>query len=175
MKWKRILVRALAVLGVLLAVAAVLFGAGWWYLHPHVERINGVEYGRRNGRSLTMDVLRAPSPNGRGVILLVSGSWRSKRPGEFSEWIAAPLLRRGYTVFAVCHVSQPEATVMEIVDDMHRAVRWIRTHAADYSIDPDRIGVTGGSAPRARPASVAPPSASSRKVKRPRAELIRFF
>jgi acetyl esterase/lipase len=46
----------------------------------------------------------------------------------------------------VYHVSQPKATIKEIVSDMHRAVRFIRSHAADYSIDGDRIGLTGGSA-----------------------------
>ena len=35
---------------------------------------------------------------------------------------------------------------MEIVEDMHRAVRFIRHHAGEYSINPQRIGVTGGSA-----------------------------
>ena len=145
MRWKRILWRLLVAFGALLAVALVLFGAGWWYLHPGVERIDGVEYGRRNGKALTMDVLRAPSPNGRGVMVLVSGSWRSKRPGDFEEWIAAPLLRRGYTVFAVCHVSQPQATVMEIVADLTRAVRFVRHTASRYGVDPARLGVTGGS------------------------------
>jgi len=58
----------------------------------------------------------------------------------------APVLRRGYTVFAVCHVSQPEATVMEIIEDVNRGVRFIRHNAKRYGIDPDRIGVTGGSA-----------------------------
>ena len=60
--------------------------------------------------------------------------------------MAAPLLRRGYTGFAVCHISQPGATVMEIAQDMEHGVRYIRHHAADYKIDPERIGVTGGSA-----------------------------
>jgi acetyl esterase/lipase len=49
-------------------------------------------------------------------------------------------------VFAVYHVSQPESTVMEIIDDMHRAVRFVRHHATDYGVDPRRLGVTGGSA-----------------------------
>jgi acetyl esterase/lipase len=60
--------------------------------------------------------------------------------------MAAPLLRRGYTVFAVCHVSQPRATVMEIAADLHRAVRFLRHHAAEHGVDPARFGVTGGSA-----------------------------
>ena len=60
--------------------------------------------------------------------------------------MVAPLLRRGYTVFDVYHISQPEATVMEIVEEVNRAVRYIRHHARDYGVDPQRLGVTGGSA-----------------------------
>ncbi|MFM7135942.1 MAG: alpha/beta hydrolase, partial [Planctomycetota bacterium] len=61
-------------------------------------------------------------------------------------WLVAPLLRRGFTVFAVSHVSQPKASVAEIFADVSRGVRFVRTHADDYRIDPDRIGVGGGSA-----------------------------
>src|SRR5262249_47654805 len=51
-----------------------------------------------------------------------------------------------YTVFAVVHGSQPKFTIPEVVQDMRRSVRFIRTHAREYGIDPDRIGVYGGSA-----------------------------
>jgi len=43
-------------------------------------------------------------------------------------------------------VSQPEATVMEIAEDVNRAVRYVRHYARDYGVDPQRLGVTGGSA-----------------------------
>jgi acetyl esterase/lipase len=56
------------------------------------------------------------------------------------------LTGRGYTVFAVVHGSQPRFTVPEIIEDMNRAVRFIRHHAKDYGIDPVRIGVCGASA-----------------------------
>jgi acetyl esterase/lipase len=80
------------------------------------------------------------------VLVLVSGGWKSRKPGEFETWAVASLLRGDYTVFAIYHVSQPEASVMEIIEDMHRAVRFVRHHAKDYGIDPQRLGVTGGSA-----------------------------
>jgi acetyl esterase/lipase len=35
---------------------------------------------------------------------------------------------------------------MEIVEDVNRAVRDIRHHARDYGVDPQHLGVTGGSA-----------------------------
>jgi acetyl esterase/lipase len=46
-------------------------------------------------------------------------------------------------VFLVCHGAQPKFTVDEIVADIHRAVRFIRVHAADYGVDPNRLGIMG--------------------------------
>jgi acetyl esterase/lipase len=146
MNWKRLLRNTLWTLAAVLLVVAATLGGEWWYFHPEVHRTNAIAYGQRGDETLSIDVLRPTKPNGLGVLLLVSGGWKSGPPGSFREWIAAPLLRRGYTVIPVYHVSQPKATIMEIVEDMHRAVRFVRHHAKEYGIDPLRIGVTGGSA-----------------------------
>ncbi len=130
----------------LIIVAGLGLGSLWIYLHPRIERINAVEYGQRGEQKLTLDILRPAKPNGFGIAMMVSGGWKSLKPGGFPAWVAAPLLRRGYTVFAVCHISQPRATVMEIAHDASRAMRFIRHHAADYGVDPHHLGVTGGSA-----------------------------
>lgn len=137
--------RVLLALATLIALVMLVAGALWVYFHPVFTRIDGLVYGQRHGRDLTIDVVRPARPNGLGVALLVSGGWRSST-NSYRPWMTAPLLRRGYTVFAVYHVSQPEATVMEIVEDMHRAIRYIRHHGREYAIDPDRLGVSGGSA-----------------------------
>ena len=108
--------------------------------------MDGIHYGQRHGKPLTLDVIRPAKPNGLGVALMVSGGWKSSGPGAAPVWLMAPLLRRGYTIFAVCHISQPNATVMEIIEDVNRGVRFVRYHAKDYGVDPNRIGVTGGSA-----------------------------
>ncbi len=109
-------------------------------------RKEDVVYGRKYGTALTMDVFTPKqNANGAAVVWVISGGWFSAHeainPAPVEE-----LLKRGYTVFAVVHGSQPRYTLPEIVADMNRAVRFIRYHAADYSIDPDRIGITGGSA-----------------------------
>ncbi|MDG1893781.1 MAG: alpha/beta hydrolase [Fuerstiella sp.] len=130
----------------MLAIAAALVSVTWWYLHPVVERTDGVVYGHRNGDALPLDIIRPAQSNGLGVAFMVSGGWKSGDPGEVPVWMMAPLLRRGYTVFAIYHVSQPQATVMEIIEDVHRGIRFVRHHADRYGIDPDRIGVCGGSA-----------------------------
>jgi acetyl esterase/lipase len=146
-KLNRVIVRA-AICGLVsLALMLLVSIAGaYWYLHPSVQRTDGVIYGERLGRDLELDLIRPRRPNGCGIVFMVSGGWRSAAPGETPTWLAAPLLRRGYTVFAVCHVSQPQATVMEIIEDAHRAVRFIRSRAREFGIDAKRLGVTGGSA-----------------------------
>ena len=142
-RWFR---RTLLGLALFLFVAALAAGGAWIYLHPAPVRTDGVVYGKRNGRELTMDVIRPTQSNGRGIAFLISGGWKSKNAGSIPASTVAVFLRAGYTVFAVCHISQPESTVMEIVDDMNRGIRFIRYHAKEYAIDPNRIGVVGGSA-----------------------------
>jgi len=113
------------------------------------DRKQDVIYGRKDGVALTMDVFTPKAnANGAGAIFVVSGGWYSAHefldgagPGFINE-----LASRGYTVFGVVHGSQPRYTIPEILGDMHRAVRFIRHHAPDYKIDPNRIGIYGGSA-----------------------------
>ena len=113
---------------------------------PGFDRVEDVIYGRKSGMALTMDVFRPrKGGNGLGLIQVVSGGWYSSRD-NISPGGLKPFLDRGYTVFAVVHGSQPRFTIPEAVADLNRAVRFVRLHAADYAIDPDRLGIFGGSA-----------------------------
>ena len=140
-RWIRV---SLKIFGATVLVILICAASVWIYFHPSFERTNGLVYGQRQGRDLTVDVVRPSKPNGLGVVLMVSGGWKSGT-GSFRPWMTAPLLRSGYTVFAVYHISQPQVTVMDITEDMLRAVRYIRHHARGYGVDPARLGVTGGS------------------------------
>jgi acetyl esterase/lipase len=113
---------------------------------PNFTRQEDVIYGRKYGTALTLDVFTPKKDaNGAALIFAVSGGFFSGHefinPEMYKEF-----LNRGYTVFAVVHGSQPKFTIPEILEDMNRAVRFIRYHAKDYKIDPDRIGIMGGSA-----------------------------
>jgi acetyl esterase/lipase len=114
-----------------------------------VRRTEDVIYGRKSGMALTMDVFQPAKSNGCGVIFLVSGGWLSSkatpmmvtiRPDDYRVY-----LERGYTVFAVVTSSQPKFTIPEIMDDVQRAARFIRHHAKQYGVRPDRLGVLGSS------------------------------
>ena len=145
MKVPRFIAISLWIIGISLALLVAIIASVWIYFHPECQETKNVVYGRRHGKELLFDVAKPAQSNGAAVLLLMSGGWKSA-PHSFRPWFVTPLLRRGYTVFAVYHVSQPEATVMETVEDINRAVRYIRHHAAEYGVDPNRFGVSGGSA-----------------------------
>lgn len=108
-------------------------------------RTEDVVYGRKDGMALTLDVFAPKQPNGLGLILCVSGGWFSAHEAINLGFIQ-PFLDRGYTVFAVVHGSQPRYTIPDALADMHRAVRYIRHNAKEYGVDPERLGIYGGSA-----------------------------
>lgn len=126
-------------------VLATIAAASWIYFHPPAQRQRGICYGSRDGVNLCLDVATPEAANGLGIVFIVSGGWKSN-PDRSHEWLTAPFLRHGYTVFSVFHLSQPRATVAEIFADVSQAVRFIRSHADAYGVDPDRLGVIGGSA-----------------------------
>lgn len=113
------------------------------------SRERDVVYGRKLGMALTMDVCKPAKLNGIGVIFLVSGGFKSGMNLVDSELFGSiglkPFLDRGHTVFVVSHSARPKFTVGEIVPDIHRAVRFIRTTARDRGVDPERLGIMGTS------------------------------
>jgi acetyl esterase/lipase len=112
-----------------------------------MSRVRDIVYGHKFGLALTLDVLRPAKPNGAGVIFMVSGGFKSDMSAVDAGFFGAAALKlildRGYTLFLVCHGSEPKFTVGEIVPDIHRAVQFIRVHAKDYGIDPVRLGIMG--------------------------------
>jgi acetyl esterase/lipase len=131
-------------------LASLLTGISCLTLQAHAQegeptRVSDVIYAKHDGVALTMDVFKPAKPNGIGVIAVVSGGWVSNH-NNINPELAKAFTRRGMTVFQVVHGTQPRFVISEIVQDIHRAVRFIRSHAADYSVDPNRLGITGGSA-----------------------------
>lgn len=126
---------------VLLAIATTNLSAA-----DQPQRQSDIVYGRKHGMALTMDVFTpTENANGAAVVFVVSGGWFSAHEAIRTEFVA-PFLKRGYTVFAVVHGSQPKFTIPEAIADVKRSVRFIRHNAERFKIDPERVGVMGASA-----------------------------
>ena len=112
-----------------------------------------VIYGMYSGLALLMDVHRPETPNGLGIIYVYGSGWQAppgygapglkENPGN-AAWTSA-LLRAGYTVFAINYRAAPAFHYPAAIDDVQRAIRYIRHHATQYKIDGRRLGGVGGS------------------------------
>ncbi|MHC4568135.1 MAG: prolyl oligopeptidase family serine peptidase [Planctomycetota bacterium] len=131
-----------------LLIAIVLTCAVPVHAAEGVDITPDVVYGHKHGMALTFDVFKpTEKANGVGILFIVSGGWYSGwRPPEKSVGWFKPMLDKGFTVFAVRHGSSPKYAIPEIIEDVRRSVRFIRSRAKKFGVDPDRLGVTGASA-----------------------------
>ena len=89
--------------------------------------------------------------NGTAIVILPGGGhkllvWRNEGTN-----VAVALNRIGVSAFVVKYrlaneVGSPYSVEGDAADDARRAVRWVRAHASDYRVDPNRVGVLGFSA-----------------------------
>jgi acetyl esterase/lipase len=133
---------------VFLVLALVLADESW--AQARVEK--NLVYGMYSGLALLMDVHRPEKPNGYGVIFVSGSGWQAPltygavglKEGQIGTW-GPPLVSAGYTVFAINHRATPRFHYPAPVEDVQRAVRFVRHHAQQFGIDPNRLGAVGGS------------------------------
>jgi acetyl esterase/lipase len=53
---------------------------------------------------------------------------------------------RGYVMFAARPGSKPRYSLSEMDQNVKTAIRYVKQHAAEYKIDPTKLGITGASA-----------------------------
>jgi acetyl esterase/lipase len=109
-----------------------------------------VVYAEAHGTGLLMDVFTPTAkPNGLGIVDIASGAWYSDR-GKIRDHTVAQVYTifcsRGYMVFAVRPGSKARYTAAEMAQNVKSAIRYVKAHAAEYKIDPARLGLMGGSA-----------------------------
>lgn len=107
-----------------------------------------VVYGEADGQKLLLDVYgAAPGAARPAVIVIHGGSWTTGSKADLG-FVAALLARQGYVGFSVNYrlLRDGKNRFPAQMDDVQRAVRWVRAHADEYGVDPARIGALGASA-----------------------------
>ena len=106
-----------------------------------------IEYSNPDGQHLQLNMARPKNAKGPlpCVVCIHGGGFRAgKRDGY--DGLIQNLARNGFAAVTVSYRLAPKYQFPAAVHDTKAAVRWVRANAAKYGIDPDRIGVTGGSA-----------------------------
>jgi len=79
------------------------------------------------------------------VICIHGGGWAGGDKRVYA-WLGEALARKGFAAVSVTYRFAPTWHAPAQMDDVQRAVRWLRKNAEKYQIDPERFGAIGGSA-----------------------------
>ena len=92
---------------------------------------------------------RPAKSNGLGIVDVASGAYYSDR-GKINDHKRAQMFDifcgKGYTVFAVRPGSRTRFSLADMAANVRRGIEWVKKHADQYQIDPQRLGLTGASA-----------------------------
>lgn len=101
----------------------------------------------RGGRDLRMHLYARASAGERapGVVFVHGGGFVEGFPEMLIRY-AAHLAARGYVTASIDYRLAHEARFPAALEDAKCAMRWMRANAREIGLDPDRLGVAGGSA-----------------------------
>jgi len=115
---------------------------------PQVRSIEDIVYSQPNGTDLFMDAAlpqgKEPAP---AVILVHGGGWVQGDRRVDVRPLFKPLSDAGFAWFSISYRLVTDVTQFGVaIDDVEAAVRYVKSHAAEFNIDPDRIALVGESA-----------------------------
>jgi acetyl esterase/lipase len=108
------------------------------------------DYWIRNVHNPSLTVFRPARQNGAALIVIPGGAHKLLVWTTEGVNVARALNRYGLTIFVLKYRLAREegstTTVEDAAADVRRSIRWVRSHAAAYGVDPQRIGIMGFSA-----------------------------
>jgi acetyl esterase len=106
-----------------------------------------IEYAKRGDESLTLD---ASVPDGKGpfptVIIVHGGGFMRGNKGTYVTPLFPVLTQAGFTWFTINYRLAPKSHFPAPIEDTEDAIRWVKAHASEYKVDPNRIALLGESA-----------------------------
>lgn len=137
--------------GFVLALAFLVCGVQPAQSAPHVpDNViwqAGIEYSNPDEQHLQLNLARPKSGDGPfpAVVCIHGGGFRAGTRDGYDK-LCIQLAQRGYVAATITYRLSPKFKFPAAIHDTKAAVRWMRANAGTYKINPERIGVTGGSA-----------------------------
>jgi acetyl esterase/lipase len=120
-------------------------------LHASAARVESdVTYGKAEGIDLKLDLYFPAKTNSGALPVAVyvhGGGWQHGDKEQGAGAVDIPeMVKRGYLVGSINYRLAPAHKFPAQIEDAKCAIRFLRAHAKEYNLDPNRIGVWGGSA-----------------------------
>lgn len=118
---------------------------------PRAGCVRNVPYGvhPETGKLLLADLWQPPAgvaPSSLGVVYVHGGAWRLGQKGMGTGWMFGRLAGQGHVVMDIDYTLAPASDVPGMVQDVKRALIWLKRNGADCGVDPRRIVLIGASA-----------------------------
>ena len=106
-----------------------------------------IPYAKVHDTELKLDLMVPKDAKGPVPALMVihGGAWRAGNKQD-CRFIMPDIVRHGYAAISPQYRFCPKETFPAQVEDVKAAVRWVKSHAKEYNIDPERVGAVGFSA-----------------------------
>ena len=114
---------------------------------PKLKTERDIVYRKENATELKLDIVSPEKGEGPfpTVLVIHGGAWRSGDKTHVGP-VLMDFAQHGYVAVSPQYRFCPKDIFPAQVNDVKAAVRWIKTNAKKYRIDPDRIGAIGFSA-----------------------------
>ncbi|HEV2150331.1 MAG TPA: alpha/beta hydrolase [Longimicrobiaceae bacterium] len=113
-----------------------------------IDLARDVTYAVMDGQPQRLDIAWPKQPGPHPLVVLIhGGGWSGGDKSSYHDAMRL-LVGQGYAAASVNYrlAAAPRNTFPAAVEDVRCAVRWLRSHAGEYGIDPSRIAALGSSA-----------------------------
>jgi len=109
---------------------------------------SNIVYGHAGGQSLLLDafVPSGPGPLFAAAIVVHGGGWGGGDKAKDITGLLHALGDANFAWFSINYRLAPKYQWPDCYDDLKTAVRWVKAHAAEYDVDPNRLALIGYSA-----------------------------
>lgn len=138
---------SLLLVGLLLAFPCAVSAKDTAEADADLEIRENTEYGKCAGETLILDIARPKDAEGKlpAILLIHGGGWQGGNKNSLRPMIRE-FARHGYVAMTVGYRLAPKHRAPAQIEDTKCAVRWVRAHADELGVDPERIGAMGMSA-----------------------------
>lgn len=118
---------------------------------PLINQISNVVYEQVPMRgypsvAMKMDILQPKAKEKLPAIVFVTGGGFINANKDNGIQLRMHLAEAGYVVASIQYRVAPTAKFPQPLEDVKASIRYLKAHADQFGIDPERVGIVGGSA-----------------------------
>ena len=111
--------------------------------YTNIQEKKEIVYSKISDRKLRLDAYFCNTfAKNPAIVILHGGGWKSGNKSQM-EIFAQEMASKGFSCFTIEYRLSPEAKYPAAIFDVKKAIRYIKTNAAKFHADPNKIAILG--------------------------------